>query len=99
MPKHPRKRQKRSNNHDHAAPTKAARLAMLLDDESKDDEERRLESMLFGVEYQPRAKSVEKKTLRDSEEDTQDNGRGMQHLLDQDVCVLHIQSFNSRLLL
>ena len=76
MPKHPRKRQKTSNSHEKAVTSmKAARLAKLLDDERKDDEERRLESMLFGVEYQPRAGSAE--VLNDSEEEDE---REMQHV-------------------
>ena len=62
---------------------------MLMDDESKDDEERRLESLLFGVKYVPKGKGK-----MDSGSDTEDEGsgdddddgaRGMQHLLDQDV--------------
>ena len=89
MPKHARKRQKTTKISEHA-PSKAARLEMLLDDESKDDEERRLESLLFGVKYVPRDKGKSKASDASDEDEDEDNeiddgGRGMQHLLDQDV--------------
>lgn len=64
---------------------------MLLDDESKDDEERRLESLLFGVKYVPREgrKGKMKETSDDEyetgEELEEEGGRGLQHLMDQDV--------------
>lgn len=70
---------------------KAARLELLLDEESKDDEERRLESLLFGVKYVPKqkGKGKMKDTSDDEDEDMDDviddGGREMQHLLDQDV--------------
>jgi hypothetical protein len=95
MPKNARKRQKTSQaKGDHGSyaeqslPNKAARLEMLLDEESKDDEERRLESLLFGVKYIPKGEDII--TNHDEEEgssDEMDNqgGRGLQHLLDQDV--------------
>ena len=71
-------------------PSKAARLDLLLDDESKDDEERRLESMLFGVKYVPseKGKGKMKSTSVEEDEEMDDlegEGRGLQHLLDQDV--------------
>ncbi|KAJ7510314.1 WD40-repeat-containing domain protein [Mycena galericulata] len=47
MPKHPRKRQKTT-----ADPSSATKQA-LIDDSAKDDEERRLESMLFGTTFFP----------------------------------------------
>ncbi|KAJ7352501.1 WD40-repeat-containing domain protein [Mycena albidolilacea] len=46
MPKHPRKRQKTTND---ASSIQNA----LLDESSKDDEERRLESLLFGTKFVP----------------------------------------------
>lgn len=64
---------------------------MLLDDESKDDEERRLESLLFGVKYVPRegGKGKMKENSDDEYESDEDleeeGGRGLQHLMDQDV--------------
>ena len=95
MPKNARKRQKTSQaKGDHGSyaeqplPNKAARLEMLLDEESKDDEERRLESLLFGVKYTPKGEDIV--INHDEDEgsgDEMDNqgGRGLQHLLDQDV--------------
>lgn len=92
MPKHPRKRQKKSHQHvpQDVASSKTARLDLLLDDESKDDEERRLESMLFGVKYVPQEKKKGKmiSTIVDDDEQMEEldgEGRGLQHLLDQDV--------------
>ena len=86
MAKHPRKRQKTHSSLP-LGDGNNARLEMLLDEESKDDEERRLESMLFGVKYVPRGKGKGKE-LDDSEEDEDAldfGGRGMDHLLDNDV--------------
>ena len=99
MPKHARKRQKisqsKGSHGSHAEqpiPNKAARLEMLLDEESKDDEERRLESLLFGVKYVPRGGDKGKLkdiTMSDDDEDEgfsdDQGGRGLQHLLDEDV--------------
>jgi U3 small nucleolar RNA-associated protein 18 len=87
MGKHPRKRQKTNASSMPLGDGDNARLEMLLDDESKDDEERRLESMLFGVKYVPRGKGKSKEP-DDGEEggDALDfGGRGMDHLLDNDV--------------
>ena len=58
---------------------------MLLDEESKDDEERRLESMLFGVKYTPKGEDISINHDEDSDEMDNQGGGGMQHLLDQDV--------------
>jgi U3 small nucleolar RNA-associated protein 18 len=92
MPKNGHKRQKTSRaKGDHAdqpLPNKAARLEMLLDDESKDDEERRLESLLFGVKYTPKGEDISINHDEDSDEADTQEGRGLQHLLDQDVCFL-----------
>jgi len=88
MAKHGRKRQKTSDTHE-SAPSKVARLAMLLDDENKDDEERKLESLLFGVKYEPRNKDIGVGAGDKSERDeVEEGGRGMQHLLDQDASTL-----------
>jgi U3 small nucleolar RNA-associated protein 18 len=74
-----------------------ATLARLLDEESKDDEEKKLESMLFGVAYVPTGKASSSKrvadgglvfNLDDDDEGEQNNesGRGpMAGLLDSDV--------------
>ena len=97
MPKNARKRQKTSQaKGDHGPyaeqplPNKAARLEMLLDEESKDDEERRLESLLFGVKYNPKGEDLTINHDEDEGSTDVDNqgGRGLQHLLDQDVCFL-----------
>jgi hypothetical protein len=63
---------------------------MLLDDENKDDEERKLESLLFGVKYEPRNKGIGMGAADESERDeVEEGGRGLQHLLDQDASILH----------
>ncbi|KAJ7220009.1 WD40-repeat-containing domain protein [Mycena pura] len=70
MPKHPRKRQKTADDFS------SAQLS-LLDDSNKDDEERRLESLLFGT------KSVSSTHERVA---PQDNGSGeMKNLADGDL--------------
>ena len=103
MPKHPRKRQ-RTSGQDEVAPAvskKAARLEMLMDDESKDDEERRLESLLFGLKYVPKGKGkMESGSDTEDEgsgDDDDDGARGMQHLLDQDVRIFLLSNYNSYL--
>lgn len=45
----------------------SATLERLLDEESKDDEERRLESMLFGVPYVPKGKAPSSKQIKTAE--------------------------------
>ncbi|KIM47345.1 hypothetical protein M413DRAFT_440781 [Hebeloma cylindrosporum] len=90
MAKHPRKRQKTSkgSEHDKSGPNKAARLELLLDDETKDDEERKLESLLFGVKYVPRegGKGKMKQTSDyEGEDSEEEGGRELQHLMDQDL--------------
>ena len=97
MPKNARKRQKISNSkEDHGfyaeqpLPSKAARLEMLLDEKSKDDEERRLESLLFGVKYVPKGEDliINHDEDEDSSDEMDNQGGGLQHLMDQDVCFL-----------
>jgi len=88
-----RKRQKTSRIAQDEVVTKAAKLQKLLDDESKDDEERRLESLLFGVKYEPKGKGKAKERfIHVDDEDTteedlenDDGGRELQHLMDDDV--------------
>jgi U3 small nucleolar RNA-associated protein 18 len=89
MPKNAHKRQKtsqakadRGSHAEQPLPNKAARLEMLLDEESKDDEERRLESLLFGVPYVPKGGDI---ILNHEEDEGDQGGRGWQHLLDEDV--------------
>ncbi|KAF9527895.1 WD40-repeat-containing domain protein [Crepidotus variabilis] len=94
MVKNPRKRQKISDRYDPAS-SKEAKLSKLLDDENKDEEERRLESLLFGKKYEPKVQEKGKSRQAESGEDTttdesdDDNaavgGGGMRHLLDQDL--------------
>lgn len=108
MAKHARKRQKTAQNKDHDGPVsnKAARLELLLDEESKDDEERRLESMLFGVKFVPKGKGKGKMPATSDDEEGEDvddaeeeaGGRGMQHLMDQDVCSFCLLSYLCRIL-
>ncbi|KAF5312957.1 hypothetical protein D9619_003712 [Psilocybe cf. subviscida] len=95
MAKHPRKRQKTARGdrkYDSAASSKVARLEKLLDEESKDDEERKLEAMLFGTKFMPKEKGKGKAKILnvgsddEEESDVEDDGAGaMQHLMDQDL--------------
>ncbi|KXN91203.1 putative U3 small nucleolar RNA-associated protein 18 [Leucoagaricus sp. SymC.cos] len=77
-----------------------ATLAKLLDEESKDDEERRLESMLFGVPYVPSGKVSSSRRVAEgglvfdideddgngqNDEEYQGGGRPMASLLDSDL--------------
>jgi len=103
MPKHPRKRQKTSGN-PHGILTsqiKEERLAMIMDDENKDDEERRLESLLFGVKYRPRDGGKVKDSDESGDQESDGGGEvgggggGMRHLLDQDVCYYFAYILNS----
>jgi U3 small nucleolar RNA-associated protein 18 len=72
MPKHPRKRQKTTND---SYDVQRA----LVDDSSKDDEERRLESLLFGTKFVPSAQVL------------QDVGsKELQNLTDTDVIISYI---------
>jgi U3 small nucleolar RNA-associated protein 18 len=72
MPKHPRKRQKTTND---SYDVQRA----LVDDSSKDDEERRLESLLFGTKFVPSAQVP------------QDVGsKELQNLTDTDVIISYI---------
>ena len=92
MPKNAHKRQKtsqargdRGSHAEQPLPNKAARLEMLLDEENKDDEERRLESLLFGVPYVPKGDDEISNHEEDEGEMDDQGGRGLQHLLDEDV--------------
>ncbi|KAJ3850312.1 hypothetical protein EV368DRAFT_45596 [Lentinula lateritia] len=70
MPKHSRKRQKLSNE---ANP--------LTNDPAKDDEERRLESLIFGTRYVP----VGNNGLMQVDAEAAEDGRQFQNLLDNDL--------------
>ena len=73
----------------HAQPLGAQVPVSLLDDATKDDEERRLESMLFGTKYVP-APVNDDHILVVSEDENEDLGGGqeLQNLMDTDVCIL-----------
>lgn len=62
-------------------------VVSLLDDSSKDDEERRLESLLFGTKYVPAVSSEHVLVLSDDEKDDEELGGGneFQAVLDSDV--------------
>ncbi|KAJ3565861.1 hypothetical protein NP233_g7370 [Leucocoprinus birnbaumii] len=72
-----------------------AALARLLDEESKDDEERRLESRLFGVSYVPAGQSSSSRHVaegglvfeldEDDNEQDESGGRQMAGMLDSDL--------------
>lgn len=62
--------------------------ASLLDDASKDDEERRLESVLFGNPYIPAPRNENVLIVSDDEPDEEiemDGAKELQNMLDSDV--------------
>ncbi|KAF9447048.1 WD40 repeat-like protein [Macrolepiota fuliginosa MF-IS2] len=79
MAKHPKKKQRLENSSGAPFKTKGtnATLERLLDEESKDDEERKLESLLFGVPYNSYSPTPG--------EEGKDGGRPMANLLDSDL--------------
>jgi len=86
MGKHPRKKQKTSKNE--KPPVKALGIEALTDDALKDDEERMLESMLFGTEFIPKdGKDFEgdEGAPEEGDDDNEEGGREMGHLMDSDV--------------
>ncbi|THU81038.1 hypothetical protein K435DRAFT_873762 [Dendrothele bispora CBS 962.96] len=99
MPKHARKRQKLSQSlsKTHQVDDDPT-LEALLDDASKDEEERRLESLLFGKTFGTKGKAKKGAAWKDNEdvdgEDVEDEndedmevggGREMENLLDGDL--------------
>jgi U3 small nucleolar RNA-associated protein 18 len=99
MAKHAKKKQKTSKTTYQNAADPSARLNLLLDDSTKDDEERRLESALFGVKYHPGGSGKGKgKAVSDLDDDDEgiiieeDGGRALAHLEDTDVSAKHISS-------
>jgi U3 small nucleolar RNA-associated protein 18 len=92
MVKHPRKKQKTSSKGASAIQPLGAKnpnVNLLTDDASKDDEERRLESVLFGTKFVPRKKDSGVVDEDDSEHDDEDDGgREMRNLMDADVSLL-----------
>ncbi|CCL98939.1 uncharacterized protein FIBRA_00946 [Fibroporia radiculosa] len=87
MAKHARKKQKIAakpvNTLEQSEPLGS--LASLTDDTSKDDEERRLESLLFGTEYKPRKDSSNLIILDDESEDGHVGEKELENLLDSDL--------------
>ncbi|KAG5643054.1 hypothetical protein DXG03_001632 [Asterophora parasitica] len=81
MAKHPRKKQKTSKEVNEIQPLGADPLT---DDASKDDEERRLESMLFGTKFVPRDRDV---AMDDEDEDNEPDlgGHVFNNLMDSDL--------------
>ncbi len=77
MAKHGRKRQR-------IAKDESKGPNPLLDDASKDDEERRLESLLFGTPYIPN----DSKNVIEIEDDELEAGKEFQNLDDADVSAL-----------
>jgi U3 small nucleolar RNA-associated protein 18 len=84
MVKNPRKRQKTGKVQHKPVPLGAG----LRNDASKDDEERRLENLLFGVPYAPEKAGKEILVVSDEEEEDRQHevGREFENLLDSDVC-------------
>ncbi|KAF6758824.1 WD40-repeat-containing domain protein [Ephemerocybe angulata] len=92
MVRHAKKKQKTSKTTAVNVHDTSARLDLLLDDSTKDDEERRLESALFGVKYAPggSGKGKEKPIELDDEDEEEitaqaDGGRALAHLEDTDL--------------
>lgn len=85
MAKHPRKRQRTAPNE----PRHSLSVVSLAEDTSKDDEERRLESLLFGVPFVPSTSEDAQENGEDGEEEEIEAGAEMNGLLDTDVHHLH----------
>ena len=61
-------------------------VSALTDDAAKDDEERRLESLLFGTTYEPSGSAArELLTVDETGDETGAGERQLQNLLDTDV--------------
>lgn len=84
MVKNPRKRQKTGKIQHKPVPLGAD----LRNDARKDDEERRLENLLFGVPYAPEKAGNEITVISDEEAENGQHeiGREFENLLDSDVC-------------
>lgn len=88
MGKRASKRQKTAKEAVRPAQPLGSNVAVsLLDDSSKDDEERRLESMLFGTKYVPAPQDDSNiLVVSDDEIEEVDGGQELQNLMDKDVC-------------
>lgn len=86
MAKHARKRLKTTKGAEEIQPLGST---LITDDASKDDEERRLESILFGTKFVP-SKNDELILVADENEDVEMDGGGreMNVLMDTDVSSL-----------
>ncbi|KAH7906953.1 WD40-repeat-containing domain protein [Hygrophoropsis aurantiaca] len=89
MAKHTRKRQKTTKlTHEPAQPAPLGAQTALTDEASKDDEERRLESMLFGVPFVPSGKHSKEVVIAsddDADMDAGEGGKELENLLDSDL--------------
>jgi U3 small nucleolar RNA-associated protein 18 len=101
-----RKTSKRRANEPRLPPAPLGSLNDLADEEGKDDEERRLESLLFGTPFVPAVKKNDKHVLivaddddddeRDGDDDILDGpngddaGRELENMLDQDVSFVQV---------
>lgn len=95
MVKHPRKKQKTSQHGQEIAVQPLGSNIELTDDASKDDEERLLESQLFGVPYVPRGddKRNDSTTINNNQDDVVGLGKEMENLMDADVCSFFSRNF------
>ncbi|KAL4254939.1 WD repeat UTP18 family protein [Abortiporus biennis] len=83
------KRQKIDKDTDVQALGSSSTTAALLDETAKDDEERRLESMLFGTKYVPgREKNAENLLVVSDEDDEEEGGNELQNMMDSDLFVV-----------
>ena len=93
MAKHGHKRRKTDKQPANAAEPLGSRLTQpsLLDDVAKDDEERRLESILFGKAYISVSQNENILVVSDDEADEDievDGAKELQNMLDSDVCCM-----------
>ena len=88
MGKHSRKRQKTEKSVHELVQPLGTRVS-LTDDASKDDEERRLESLLFGVPFVPSRKNERDILILTDEDGDRDepiqSGKDLENMLDTDV--------------
>ncbi|KAK7471295.1 U3 snoRNP protein [Stygiomarasmius scandens] len=90
MPKHTRKRQKLSASTSESKEGQQNMLEALIDDANKDEEERRLENLLFGTTFNAKDKGKGKSSVWKDDEDGEESeeevgGREMENLLDGDL--------------
>jgi U3 small nucleolar RNA-associated protein 18 len=81
-PMQPRKRRKRTEDSKEIRPLG---LRSLEGDDSKDDEEKRLESILFGTKFTPRKKELIELSDEDGNVQLGEGGQEMNILMDSDV--------------